>query len=166
MIVNHRAGEFVSGAMSGQFRPAFNIGVPALFLAIGGGTGIPLWDGLYFVVPAVGVLGTYWVNLKARKHRIRPYALKRPSKLTENWVLELQDIYFRMPPEHKPVVAGLLDGAYEQIERGNTDAVNPRLEKARAFQKAIVSINERLDTQEDVKAVDQHVRAMQRAIEA
>lgn len=166
MIINHRAGEFVSGMMSRQFRTPFNIGVPLVSTLVGVGTGAWLWDGLAVIVPAAGGLFTYGVNLKARRHRVRPYELKRPTALTGEWVLELQDIYFRMPKEHRAPVEALLDGAYEQIERGNIDAVNPRLEKARGLQRAIVRLNEQLDTQEDIKAVESHVRAMQRAIEA
>lgn len=166
MIVNHRAGEFVSGMMSRQFRGPFNVGVPFVSTLAGAGTGAWLWDGLFFIVPAAGFVFTYGVNLRARRFRVRPFALKKPTKLTDEWVLELQDIFFHMPPEHRAPVEALLDGAYEQIERGNIDAVNPRLEKARALQRAIVSINEQLDTRDDLKTVDSHVRAMHRAIEA
>jgi hypothetical protein len=166
MIVHHRAGEFVSGAMNRQYRPMFNFGVPLTTMTAGVFTGAYLWDGLLALIPAAGLLFTYGVNLKGRKNRIHPYALKKPNALTESWVLELQDIYFHIPPEHKEAVAGLLEGAYRQIEIGNIDLVNPRLEKARALQKVIVRLNEELDTREDMLAVDSHVRAMQRALEA
>lgn len=166
MIVHHRAGEFVSGMMSHQFRTPFNVTVPMVSLMAGAGTGAWLWDGLFFAVPAAGLLFTYGVNLRARKFRVHEFELKKPTKQTSEWVIELQDIFFHMPKEHRAPVEGLLNGAYEQIERGNIDAVNPRLEKARGLQRAIVRMNEQLDTQEDVKAVETHVRAMQRAIEA
>lgn len=166
MIVHHRAGEFVSGAMNRQYRPMFNFGVPLVAGTAGLFAGGFLWDGLLALIPAAGLLFTYGVNVKGRKNRIRPYALNKPNALTESWVLELQDIYFHIPPEHKEAVAGLLEGAYRQIEIGNINLVNPRLEKARALQKVIVKLNEQLDTRDDIAAVDSHVRAMQRALEA
>lgn len=166
MIVHHRAGEFVSGVMSRQYRPAFNVVVPVVGTVAGGVTAWATLNLAGYLVAGGAAAFTYAVNLRGRRNRIRPYELAKPTKLTEDWILELQDIYFHMPKAHREPIAGLLNGAYEQIEHGNIDAVNPRLEKARALKQAIVSHNASLDTREDIQAVDQHVRALKRAIEA
>ncbi len=163
MIVHHQAGEFTAGLMSRQYRPAFNTGATVFTTASLNLMWIDMTMGL---VPAVLAAGAYLVNWRGRRNRVRPSELKKPTRLTEDQILELQDIHFHMPKEHQHLTERLLLGAYEQIERGNIDAVNPRLEKARQLRAGLLAINARLDQQEDIKEVETQQRAMLRAIEA
>lgn len=166
MIVHHRAGEKLSGLMSRQYRSTFNGGAA---LVAAGGTplmGLLVWQPFLWIWPASVAGGAYLVNLVGRVNRIRPYELKKPDKVVEDEILELQDIYFHMPREHRKTVEGLLLAAYQQVERGNMPAVAFRLEAARKFRGSVLEYNAKSDDMSDIKSVVAAQQAMHRAIEA
>lgn len=166
MIVDHKAGEKVAGFMSRQYRTAFNAGAAAT-AAAGSTLGwLLIADPMLWAWPTGVAVVAYGVNLRGRRHRIPTYELKKPTKDTEDEILELQDIHFHMPAEHQHLTDKLLNGAYEQISLGNVDAVQPRLQQARALRSSIVAHNAQLDTKEDIKEVQLAQKRMALQLEA
>jgi hypothetical protein len=166
VIVHHKSGELVSGLMSRQYRTVFNVGVPVA----GGVAGVVAgWlgpDFLFWLTPAAAVGGVYVTNATGRMRRIKPGKLGKITKTHEDEVLELQDIFFRMPSEHQKPIDDLLEGAYEQIRRGNPNGIQPRLQQARFYRDGVLFYVSSADPKEDVQAAVRAETALRRALTA
>lgn len=164
MIVHHRSGELVSGMMSRQYRTAFNIGMPVAGGVAGVLSGWLGPDFLFWAAPAGAVGAAYLTNAVGRLRRIKPGKLGKLTKDHEDEILELQDIYFRLPPEHQQPVDDLLEGAYEQIRRGNPNGIQPRLQTARKFKEGVMFYVSSVDPKDDIISAEQAERALRRAL--
>jgi hypothetical protein len=164
VIVHHAAGEGIAGFMSRQYRPWFNVFAPIGGLASGLAVNVFVWDWIGGLVALAALVGVAGVNVRGYHFRVKPQPLRKPTKLVCDWLLELQDIYFRVPNDLKPTIGSLLEGAYSNVRSGAYENINPRLEKARELKREIVLEAARLDSKADMEVADDVLRSMRQAL--